>query len=210
MQGNLQTIQIIRPMERHPRAAGLQAPLVPDLHLVLDLDQEVLSLPAACHNLASSQPDGKEILTMTIARHRKEDSLNTIINRLSTTLTLITIMPSMRQTLPIKDHQAHSQDKLVPDLHRRVSPANSHLKDNRRALLQDRHQGSNSQDNLIPDSHSLISLRPDSLKVLLPDLLLDSLDSSNQDNLNQDNLSQDNHSLNQECNPSCRAVQVNQ
>ena len=146
---------------------------------------------------------------MTIARHRKEDSLNTIINRLSATLTLITITPSMRQTLPIKDHQAHSQDKLVPDLHRRVSPANSHLKDNRRALLQDRHQGSNSQDNLIPDSHSLISLRPDSLKVLLPDLLLDSLDSSNQDNLNQDNLSQDNHSLNQECNPSCRDAQVN-
>ena len=140
---------------------------------------------------------------MTIARHRKEDSLNTIINRLSTTLTLITITPSMRQTLPIKDHQAHSQDKLVPDLHRRVSPANSHLKDNRRALLQDRHQGSNSQDNLIPDSHRLInlSLRLDNRKVLSLDLLLD---SSNQDNLSQDNLS-----LNQECNPLCRVAQDN-
>ena len=183
---------------------------------VLDLDQEVLSLPAACHNLASSQPDGKEILTMTIARHRKEDSLNTIINRLSTTLTLITIMPSMRQTLPIRDHPAHNQDKLVPDLHRRVSPANSHLKDNSRALLQDRHQGSNSQDNLIPDSHSLIklSLRLDSLKVLSLDLLLDNPDSCNQDNLSQDNLSLVNlnlvsHSLNQECNPLCRVAQVN-
>ena len=85
-------------MERHPRAAGLQAQLVPGLHPVQVLNQEALSLPAACRNPASSLPDDNEIPTMTIARHRKEDSLNPIISQLSATLTLITTTRSMQQS----------------------------------------------------------------------------------------------------------------
>ena len=98
LQAHLQTIQIIRPMERHPRAAGLQAQLVPGLHPVQVLNQEALSLSAVCRNLASSLPDVNEIQTMMIARHRKEDSLNPIISRLSATPTLITTTRSMQQS----------------------------------------------------------------------------------------------------------------
>ncbi len=98
LQAHLQTIQIIRPMERHPRAAGHQAPLVPGLHQVQVINQEVLSLPAACRNPASRLSDDNEIQTMTIARHRKEDNMKLILSRLSATLTLITTIRSMQQS----------------------------------------------------------------------------------------------------------------